>query len=153
PAEATRAAGVVSASTLPLCSTTTRSASTTSSQRCVAHSTATPRSLRMVSISASRSLRLCGSSPSRSAEDELGGVRRRAALQRDHLGGPGGGGQVVPGVAGADPGEGGAWGGGAEAQDRQAVGHRRAVAVEVEDNVALGLPGMEDEGVVARAAD
>ena len=56
-------AGVVSANTLPRCRTTTRSASGTSSHRCVAHSTATERSARIVRMSLRRSLRLCGSRP------------------------------------------------------------------------------------------
>src|SRR5207248_274532 len=45
PDDTTNAVGVVSARTLPRCSTTTRSASDTSSQRCVAQSTATERSV------------------------------------------------------------------------------------------------------------
>ena len=58
----------------------------------------------------------------------------------------------LPLIARADLGECGALRGGAEADELQRVARGRAIADEVHDGVAVGLPGMEHEGVVAGIA-
>ena len=63
PSACVTSAGVPSASSEPLCSTSTRSAPSASSTQCVAHSTHTPRSRTSARKAASRSWRDFGSSP------------------------------------------------------------------------------------------
>src|SRR5262245_52023828 len=55
----------------------------------------------------------------------------------------------LPLVGDADLGEGGATRGGAEADEQQRVAGAAAVAVEIVEDVAVGLGGVEDKHVVA----
>jgi hypothetical protein len=55
----------------------------------------------------------------------------------------------LPLIGRADLGERGALRGGAEADELQRVASSRAIAIEVHDPVAIRLPRMEHEGVIA----
>src|SRR6476619_590453 len=87
-----------------------------------------------------------------SGEQVIARIDRRAGHERDHIVRTAKPGMDRPLVGRADLGECGALRGRAEADELQRVPRRPAVAGEVRDHVAVGLPGVEREGVAAGIA-
>src|SRR5262245_17690058 len=87
-----------------------------------------------------------------SHEQEVAGVDHRSVAEGDDLVVAVEAGVDLPLIARADLRERGALRGRAEADELQRIARCRTIADEVHDGVAVGLPGMEHEGVVAGPA-